>query len=76
LQNEWEVNSRLVVFLHHQVKGGAYYHYVDTSASGRLVPEGIIRPVVSDSALTWFIGYIYCRNLQLLNYLIIIKSKV
>jgi len=29
-----------------------YYHWVDTSAGGLLVPEGIIRPVVSVSALT------------------------
>ena len=31
-----------------------------------LVPEGIIRPVVSVSALTWFIRYIYYWNLQFL----------
>jgi len=38
-----------------------YYHWVDTSVVGLLVPEGtsIIRPVVSASALTWFIRYIY-----------------
>jgi len=36
-----------------------YYHWVDTSAGGLLVLKGIIRPVVSDSALTWFIKYIY-----------------
>jgi hypothetical protein len=35
-----------------------YYHWVDTSAGGLLVLEGIIRPVVSASALTWFIRYI------------------
>ena len=29
-----------------------YYHWVDTSAGGLLVPEGNIRPVVSASALT------------------------
>jgi hypothetical protein len=29
-----------------------YYHWVDTSAGGLLVPEGIIQPVVSASALT------------------------
>jgi hypothetical protein len=29
------------------------------SAGGLLVPEGIIRPVISVSALTWFIRYIY-----------------
>ena len=29
-----------------------HYHWVDTSAGGLLVPEGIIRPVISASALT------------------------
>ena len=29
-----------------------YYHWVDTTAGGLLVPEGIIRPVVSTSVLT------------------------
>ena len=48
-----------------------YYHWVDTSAGGQLVPEGIIRPVVSASALTWFITYIYRRNLQFLYNVII-----
>ena len=32
-----------------------YYHWVDTSASGLLVLEDIIRPVVNDSALACFI---------------------
>ena len=32
--------------------------FVDTSAGGLLVAEGIIRPVVSVSALTWFNRYI------------------
>ena len=36
-----------------------YYHWVDTSAGGLLVPEGIIRPVVSASALTWFNRYTF-----------------
>ena len=35
-----------------------YYHWVDTSAGGLLVPECIISPVVSASALIWFISYI------------------
>jgi hypothetical protein len=39
-----------------------YYHWVETSAGGLLVPEGIIRPVVIDSALTWFSRYIYYRK--------------
>jgi hypothetical protein len=35
-----------------------YYHWVDTDAGGILIPDGTIRPVVSVSALTWFIRYI------------------
>jgi hypothetical protein len=53
-----------------------YYYWVDTSAGGLQVPEGIIRPVVGASALTWFIRYIYYWNLQFLNNLIINKTKV
>jgi len=34
-----------------------YYHWVDTSASGLLVFECIIRPLISASILTWFNGY-------------------
>jgi hypothetical protein len=32
-----------------------YYHWGNTSAGGLLVPGGIILPVVSGSAQTWFI---------------------
>ena len=53
-----------------------YYHWVDISASGLLFPEGIIRPVVSVSALTWVIRYIYYWNLQFLNNVIINKTKI
>jgi hypothetical protein len=55
----------------------AYYQWVDTSAGGLLVPEGIVRPwpVASVSALTWFIIYIYYSNLQFLNNVIINKTK-
>ena len=35
-----------------------YYHWVDTSAGGLLVPRGIIHPVASVLALTWFIRYL------------------
>ena len=52
------------------------YDWVNTSAGGVLVPEGIIRPVVSASALTWFIRYIYYWNCQFLNNVIINKTKV
>ena len=52
-----------------------YYHWVHTSAGGLLVPDGIIRPVVSASALTWFIRYIYYWNLEFLNNVIIHKTK-
>ena len=34
-----------------------YYDQVDTPADGLLVPDGIILPVNSDSALAWFIRY-------------------
>jgi hypothetical protein len=33
-----------------------YYHWVNTSASGLLVPEDIIRPVVNAAALACFIS--------------------
>ena len=48
-----------------------FYHWVDTSADGLLVPEGIICPVVSASELT----SIYFLNLQFLNNVIINKNK-
>ena len=41
-----------------------------------LVPDSVIRPVVSVSSLTWVIRYIYYWNLQFLNNVIIIKTKV
>ena len=53
-----------------------HYHWFDTSASGLLVPEGMIRPEVSASALTWFVRYIYYGNLQFLNNVIINKTEV
>ena len=53
------------------------HHWVDTSAGGLLVPESIILPVVSASALTWFIRYILYCNLQFRNHaMFIIKTKV
>jgi hypothetical protein len=51
-----------------------YYHLVDTSAGGLLVPEGFIRSVVSAPALTWYIRYYW--NWQFLNNVIINKTKV
>ena len=50
--------------------------WVNTSAGGVFVSQGIIRPVVSASALTWFIRYIYYWNLQFLNNVSINKTKV
>jgi len=42
-----------------------YYHWVDTSDCKLLVPEDIIRQVVSASELTWFIIYImYPKSLK------------
>ena len=52
------------------------YDWVNTSAGGVFVPQGNIRPVVSASALTWFIRYIYYWKLQFLNNVIINKTKV
>ena len=52
------------------------YHWVDTSAGGLLVPEGIIRPVVGALALTWFIKYTHYWNLQFLNNVSINESNV
>jgi hypothetical protein len=55
----------------------AYYnHWFDTCVDGLLVFDSIIRPVVNSSALTWLIRYIYYWNLQFLNNVIIIKTKV
>ena len=53
-----------------------YYHWVDTSrsAGGKLVPEGIIHPVVRASALIWFIKYIYYWNLQFLDNIIFYQN--
>ena len=53
-----------------------YYHWVDTSAGGQLVPEGIIHQVVSVLTLTWFIRFFYYWNFQFLKILIIIKTEV
>jgi hypothetical protein len=33
-----------------------YYYWVHTSAGGLLIPDRIIRPVVSASTLPWFIA--------------------
>ena len=37
----------------------AHYHWVDATVGGILISGGIICPVVSDSAFTWFNRYIY-----------------
>ena len=39
-----------------------YYHCVDASAGGLLVPDDIVRPVVSASTPTWFIRNISNQN--------------
>ena len=51
-------------------------HWVDTSAGGLFVTEGIINPVFSASVLTWAIRYIDAWNVQFLNSVIIIKANV
>ena len=50
-----------------------YYQWVGTSGGRLLAPEGIIRPVVSVLALTWFIRYIYYYNLRFLENVNVIK---
>ena len=52
-----------------------YYQWIDTSIGGILVPEGIIRSVVSASEQIWFIRYIFYRNVQFLTHEIIIKNN-
>jgi undecaprenyl pyrophosphate phosphatase UppP len=48
---------------------------LDTTAGGLLVPK-VSATVVSALALIWFIRYIRYRNLQFLNYVIIIKTNI
>jgi hypothetical protein len=48
------------------------YCWVDTSAGGLLVHVDIIRPVVSASALIWFIRYILLSKFNVIS----IKAKV
>ena len=52
-----------------------YYHWVDTTAGGLLVPEGIIRPVVSASALTTISKIHFDTNLQLINFEILLNLR-
>ena len=46
-----------------------YYHKVDISTGGLLIlmGRGIIRAVISDSVLTWFIRYSYYWYLRFVN---------
>ena len=50
-----------------------YYHWIDSTASWLLVPEGFIESI---SALTCFIKHIYYWKLLFLNNVIMIKPKV
>ena len=63
-------------WLYHQSSSQCFYHWVDTSAGGLLVPGCIISPVVSVSGLILFIKYVCHWHLQFLNHVIIIKTKV
>jgi hypothetical protein len=71
-----KVISERVVVIAFYIYVFYYYHWVDTSAGGLLVPDGIIRPVGSASALTLFSRYIVDQNLQFLKHELIIKIKV
>jgi hypothetical protein len=48
------------------------FHWIDASTGGLLVPEGLIHPIVSASAMIWFIRYIFFIEIGV----IIIKTKV
>ena len=61
---------------YHSLSSLGFYHWVDTSVSGLLVPGGIIYSVVWASPRTWFIRYIYYWNLLFLNNVIINETKV
>jgi hypothetical protein len=52
------------------------YVLITITGGELLVPDGIIRPVVSVSALAWFIRHMYYSNLQPLRNVIINKTKV
>jgi hypothetical protein len=54
-----KVISERVVLITFYINVFYYFHWVDTSASGLLVPDSIIRPVVSALALTLFTRYIF-----------------
>ena len=48
----------MVYYIYHPPSSQCFYHWVDTSAGGLLVPDGITLLVANASALTWFIIYI------------------
>ena len=52
-----------------------YYHWVDTTAGGLLVPEGIIRPVVGASVLTTISKIHFVTNSLLINFEILLKLR-
>jgi hypothetical protein len=66
----------MVYYIYHLPTSQCFYHWVDTSAGGLSVPDGIIPLVANASALAWFIIYIYYWNLQLLSNAIINQTKV
>ena len=74
LHDEWY--SRNTTCVLNLISTFYYYHWVDTSASGLLVPDGVIRPVVSAEKLTWFTRYIHYWNWQFLVKVFIIKTKI
>ena len=55
----WTISPRV----YHPPSSQCFCHWVDTSAGGLLVPEGIVHPVVSVSALTWLIKYMETSSL-------------
>ena len=61
----WRLFQKTVVRTKLDIYVVVYYHWVDTSAGGLLVPQCIIHPMES-----------YYWNLQFLDNVIIIKTKV
>jgi hypothetical protein len=59
-ENKMAAEITISRHLYHERNGILYrLNWLNTSAGGLLLPEGIILPVVSASALIWIFRYIY-----------------
>ena len=73
---DWNIVERGIK--HHKCKPNHYYHWIDTSSGGLLVPDSIIHPVVSVLILTSFIGYIFMLEIcssSILQFIIALQRK-